>query len=648
MSELNLYKKLHPNIPGKYNQEFTQSIVEINIFRLKLICLFLLILGSVLFFIDYKTLNVQDQPEYHHWYLWSDTLLFLFGLIYIPILLLLQKLKSEKQWLQKIVIWVMFITLISWSGAVGALEYFTHNSVSTIIVGMLISAIVLYLNGWVVFVSYTLTISIFIVCKINLSSEPIGFFTDHINLFGICLFCWLVSRILFINKVENFLSQHKISEKNDQLFSEILVRKKAEKELISSQKVLESKVLDRTQELLSVNVELKNEMAERKKMADSLQQARKMESIGTLAGGIAHDFNNILFPIIGHAELLIGDIPKDSPYQLSINEIYSGALRARALVKQILMFSRQESHEQKLMKIQVIVKEALNLIRSSIPATIDMKLDIDDDCGIIKADPTQIHQIIMNLATNAYHAMQETGGELKVSLREIELHQKDVIDQDIIPGSYICLIVSDTGIGMDHDLKQKIFDPFYTTKEQGKGSGMGLSVVHGIVKGIGGTIIVDSEPGKGSKFKVYFPKEEGAFEELGVQAKVDFQKGSERILLVDDEESVIIIVREILQRLGYQVTTYNDSNNALAFFRKEPERFDMVITDMEMPGLTGDKLSAELVQIRPGIPILLCTGFSEAISEQKATTLGIKGFLMKPIVIKDLSEKIREVLDDIE
>ena len=381
-----------------------------------------------------------------------------------------------------------------------------------------------------------------------------------------------------------------------------------------------------------------------KQLQKQVAQAHKMESIGTLAGGIAHDFNNILFPVLGYAEMLLEDVPEDSPFRASINGIYTSALRAKSLVKQILTFSRQESGELMLMKMQPVVKEALKLIRSTIPTTIEIIQDINPDCGVIKADPTQIHQIVMNLTTNAYHAMEETGGELKVSLKAVELGEYDIITPDMAPGVYACLTVADTGVGMDKNLTDKIFDPFFTTKAIGKGTGMGLSVVHGIVTAMGGAIHVYSEPGKGTQFHVYLPVEKSLSEEQVTNSKAPILGGTEQILLVDDEEAILAMEKRMLERLGYQVTSRTSSLEALEAFRANPDKFDLIITDMAMPNMPGDKLSAELIKIRYDIPILLCTGFSETISEEKAISLGIKGFLFKPIVMKNLAQKIREVL----
>ncbi len=391
--------------------------------------------------------------------------------------------------------------------------------------------------------------------------------------------------------------------------------------------------------------EFKQTEKERLNLEIQLQQAQKMESIGTLAGGIAHDFNNILFPILGYTEMLKEDAPEDSPLQDSLNKIYTSAIRAKDLVTQILTFSRQEGSELKRMKIQPIVKEALKLIRSTIPTTIAINQDISD-CGVIKANPTQIHQIVMNLATNAYHAMEKNGGVLKISLKEMELEVLDLITSDMIPGVYARLTIADSGVGMDKKLTEKIFDPFFTTKEKGKGTGMGLSVVHGIVHGMRGAVQVYSEPGKGTEFHVYLPMVKKSSEEQVTYSKIEIQAGTEQILLVDDEEAILTMEKQMLEHLGYQVTSRTSSIEALEAFSASPDKFDMVITDMAMPNMPGDKFTVELIKIRPDIPVLLCTGFSETMSEEKAAAIGIKGLLFKPIVMKDFSHKIRALLDD--
>jgi len=385
---------------------------------------------------------------------------------------------------------------------------------------------------------------------------------------------------------------------------------------------------------------------EKEKLEAQLQQAQKMETIGTLAGGIAHDFNNILFPIIGYAEMMQDDLPEDSPYKEDTNEILQGARRAGDLVNQILTFSRQVDPELKLLKVQFVIKEVLKLIRSSLPSTIEIRQHISNKCGLVMADPTHIHQIAMNLMTNAYQAMEDEGGKLEVTLKEIELGLDDLTDPSMTPGAYVCLKVADTGLGMEQSILDRIFDPYFTTKEQDKGTGLGLAVVHGIVKSYKGDIRVYSEPGEGSIFHVYLPVIETWAETEEIDTITPVQKGIERILLVDDEDPIVRMEKQMLERFGYHVTALTSSIEALEAFRTAPDTFDLVITDLTMPNMTGVQLAQKLLKIRSDIPIIICTGFSEKISEDKARSMGIRGYVMKPMVQSELANKIREVLDE--
>ena len=399
--------------------------------------------------------------------------------------------------------------------------------------------------------------------------------------------------------------------------------------------------------------EQKQAERERFRLEAQLLQAQKMESIGTLAGGIAHDFNNILFPMMGFAEMALDDLSKDSPLRNNIEEILQGTKRASELVKQILTFSRQSDQKPKPIKVQFIVKEALTLIRSTIPTTIEIKQYISNECGLVMADPTQIHQIAMNLLTNAYHAMENEGGKLEVTLRNLEfgLENADLKNEEsrskigLSPGTYVCLTVADTGSGIGQEEINRIFDPYYTTKEKGKGTGLGLAVVHGIVKSYGGDIGVYSEPGKGTTFSVYLPVIKFGVEKEEIAVIAPVLTGSERILIVDDEQTIVRMEKQMLERLGYDVTERTSSVEALEAFRDSPDKFDLVITDMTMPNMTGIQLSQKLLEIRPDIPIIICTGFSEKINEEKAKAIGIQGYAMKPVVKSELAKKIRAVLD---
>jgi PAS domain S-box-containing protein len=385
---------------------------------------------------------------------------------------------------------------------------------------------------------------------------------------------------------------------------------------------------------------------EREMLEAQLRQAQKMEAIGTLAGGIAHDFNNILAPIMGYAELALGDLAVDSRLRKNLVPILNAAHRAKDLVQQILAFSRQSDQERKPLKVQPIIKEALKLLRSTLPTTIDIRLEVDADCGSIMADPTQIHQVIMNLCTNAYHAMREQGGILTVGLDEFEIGEDNrVAYPDLAPGRYLRLGVHDTGHGIDSQTMERIFEPYFTTKEKGEGTGMGLSVVHGIIKSHGGHITVASSPGQGARFDIYLPLLPLEGEEMAGQPVTPLETGTEHILVVDDEEVIAQVLENMLTRLGYEVTTRTGSVEALNVFQAHPERFDLVITDMTMPNMTGDRLAQSIRQTRSEIPIIVCSGFSEQLSQEKAKTLGIKGFIMKPVVIKDLARIVRRVLD---
>jgi PAS domain S-box-containing protein len=391
-------------------------------------------------------------------------------------------------------------------------------------------------------------------------------------------------------------------------------------------------------------VAVKRDISDKIRLEAQLQQAQKMEAIGNLAGGIAHDFNNILSPIFGYTEMLMLDAPPDSQLHQGLMQILAGAKTARDLIKQILTFSRQSEHEKKPLKVHRIVQEALKLVRSSLPTTIDIKENISNDCGLILGDPTQIHQIIMNLCTNAYHAMETTGGNIRVSLNTVQLSDLETRESDIAPGTYVRLTVADTGIGIGPDYMDRIFDPYFTTKDSDKGTGMGLAVVHGIVKNHNGYIHADSEIGQGTLFQIDLP----VIEEFQVAPEAELprlEKGHEHILVVDDQKDVADIERQMLERLGYEVSTRTSSIEALEAFRLNPDSFDLVMTDMTMPNMTGDMLAREILKIRPDIRIILCTGFSERISENKSASMGFKGFLMKPVIISELSNMVRKILD---
>ncbi len=391
-------------------------------------------------------------------------------------------------------------------------------------------------------------------------------------------------------------------------------------------------------------VSVNRDVTQEKVLEAQLQQSDRLQSIGTLAGGIAHDFNNILSAIIGYTELTIDYLENGSlPYN-NLQEVLEAGERAKGLINQILTFSRQSEQDFKPLQLKLIVKEALKLIRATLPSTIEIHQDLQSDAAIL-GDQTKIHQVLMNLCTNAGHALQEKGGVLSVSLSEAEIDSSFTVKHfDIKSGSYIRLSVSDNGCGMSASLMEHIFDPFFTTKEKGKGTGMGLSVVHGIVKSHNGTIHAYSEPGEGSVFTVYLPIIEKQLEKK-IKAERPIPTGTEHILFVDDEESLIDMGKQLLVSLGYTVTSRINSIEAFELFKAKPDVFDLVITDLTMPNMTGDELAEQLFAIRSDIPVILCTGFSTRITEEKAKNMGIKAFILKPLIRKDIAETIRKVLD---
>ena len=392
-------------------------------------------------------------------------------------------------------------------------------------------------------------------------------------------------------------------------------------------------------------VAVKRDITDELKMQEKIAQIQKMESIGNLAGGIAHDFNNILFPILGMAELLIEDLPDGSLLQQNAQEIFKAGKRGSDLVKQILAFSRQSEHRLIPVGVQQVLKEVLRLCRRTIPADIEIDQKVQADCGMVMADPTQLHQIGMNLITNAWHAVEETGGRITVALEEVAVAAGDPTAADIPPGRYVKLTIADNGAGIDPALVDKIFEPYFTTKAQGKGTGLGLAVVYGIVKEHGGYIDVRSALGRGTAFGVYLPLLARAVAAVRSQTDDALPRGTERILLVDDEEAIAGLERKMLERLGYRVRSRTSSLEALEAFKANPDAYDLVITDMTMPNMTGDRLAQALRAIRPDLPVVICTGFSERIDRERAAAMGIRGFLMKPVVSADLARTVREVLD---
>jgi PAS domain S-box-containing protein len=384
--------------------------------------------------------------------------------------------------------------------------------------------------------------------------------------------------------------------------------------------------------------------AEREQLQAQLRQTYKMEAIGTLAGGIAHDFNNILATILGYTELALDNVPSESATWRQLQEVLTAAHRAKDLVQQILTFSRKSEQPRQPVPLQQIVHDALRLLRASLPTTIAIRQRLNAPSGTVFADPTQLHQVLMNLGSNAEHAMRETGGLLEVYLEELEVTANvTVAHPPLQPGAYLRLTIADTGCGMAPEIVERIFEPFFTTKGVGEGTGLGLAVVHGIITDHGGAITVMSAPAEGTTFTLYLPRCARAAE--ATHEEPPLLSGQARVLWVDDEVALARWGEQTLARLGYDVTAYTSSVEALEAFRAAPHHFDLIITDHTMPYLTGEALTQAVRRIRPDIPIILCTGFSHTMTAKKAAALGIQAYLTKPLGTRELSLAMRQILD---
>ncbi len=405
---------------------------------------------------------------------------------------------------------------------------------------------------------------------------------------------------------------------------------------------LEQQVAERTAELARTNQDLRNQIIERRRAELQLQQSQKLKAIGTLAGGIAHDFNNILAAILGYTEMAMMDVDTESPVHRRLGNVIKGCERARDLVQQILTFSRQNEAEMRPLAPLPILKEIAKLLRSGLPSTIAIESRLPSQLPMILADPTHLHQVVMNLCTNAHQAMVETGGRLILYADVVSLEDREEsMNAELLPGNYLKMTVADTGVGMAPEILERVFDPYFTTLPKGDGAGLGLSVVHGIVHRHGGSIHIESAPGQGTTVTVLLPVVETEKPEPAPAGPIP--EGRAHILFVDDEQSLALIGSQLLERLGYTVTTRTSSVEALEAFQADPEKFDLLITDQTMPNLTGVQLARQVLELRPDLPVILCTGFSETVGPEQAMSVGIRDLLFKPIALRDLAEAIRRI-----
>jgi signal transduction histidine kinase/ActR/RegA family two-component response regulator len=565
-----------------------------------------------------------------------------FGVVF-PVLLIVfvfSYSKAFKTYMQSIISFSMFTTGL---GIIIMIIYATKVEVYSYYAGLILIFIFGYtfirarfiyasVAGWSIVIAYEIS-------AIWISKTPTNILINN-NFFFISA-----------NIIGMFISYFLELSARKEFYMRILLEQEKEN-VKTANNALEKRVLERTKQLSNANIDLKKEIEirqkferERAELEKQLFQLQKMETIGTLAGGIAHDFNNILTPILGYTDMALEELPVESNLRFDIEQINNAAHRGKDLVQQILTFSREVDFNKKPIRLQPIVAEALNLLKASFPSSVEIRQTLDPEIGTVLADSTHIHQIVMNLCTNANHAMVKTGGLLEVKLDAVNVDQKLA---DRIPnlkkGEYIRLTISDTGYGMDLKTKERIFEPFFTRKEVGSGSGLGLSVVHGIINNYGGAIAVDSTPGKGTTFTIYLPK--CGTDVLGMdEAENKPLKGDERILFVDDELEITFMAKKMLETLGYTVSIESDSLSAFEEFRRNPHKYALLVTDQKMPNLTGTELALKMREINPELKIIIITGFSDNLSDEVLEKCGISEVILKPMILDNFSKVIRRVLD---
>jgi signal transduction histidine kinase/ActR/RegA family two-component response regulator len=566
-----------------------------------------------------------------------------FGIVF-PLLIgvyILSYSKPFKKYMQFVISCIMFITsfgiiiMIIYTAQVGNYSYYAGLILIFIFGYTFIRARFIYavIAGWSVVITYEIS-------AIWLSHTPVTILVNN-NFFFISA-----------NNIGMFISYFLELSARKEFYMRILLEQEKEN-VKTANNALEIRVQERTTQLLNANADLKKEIEirqkferERAELEKQLFQLQKMETIGTLAGGIAHDFNNILTPILGYTDMAREELPEESNLRFDIEQINNAALRGKDLVQQILTFSREVDFNKKPIQLQPIVSETLNLLKASLPPSVVIKQYLDPKIGTVLADPTHIHQIVMNLCTNANHAMMKTGGTLEVKLDAVKIdHKSSEKVPNLKNGDYIRLIISDTGYGMDIKTKERIFEPFFTRKEVGSGSGLGLSVVHGIINNYGGAIVVDSTPGKGTSFTIYLPKY-GADALNSNKSDKKPIKGDEHILFVDDEPEITFMGKKMLENLGYKVSIKSDSLSALEEFKKNPMKYSLLVTDQSMPNITGTELVLLMKEIRPGLKAIIITGFADNLSEEELSRSGISEVILKPMRLDDFSKVIRRVLDN--
>ncbi len=618
---------------ARYEKEYLEDyfLKSLVPFRFSLIL-------AMIFYGAFAFLDATSVPELKQvfWFI-------RFGLVF-PVLIAVFALSFSnafKKYMQFVISFIMFLTgfgiivMIIYAATVSNYSYYAGLILIFIFGYTFIRARFIYasISGWLIVVAYEIS-------AVWISDTPIEILINN-NYFFISA-----------NVIGMFISYFlELSSRNDFYMRKLLQQE--QENVQAANNALEKRVVERTSQLTSVNKNLKEEIETRKKyekergeLQTQLFQLKKMETIGTLAGGIAHDFNNILTPILGYTDMALEELPDESTLRFDIEQINQAATRGKDLVQQILTFSREVNFDKKPIQLNLVVKEVLNLLKASFPAGIEVRQKLNPDIGTILADATHMHQIFMNLCTNASHSMMNTGGILEVTL-DVIAADRTLIRKvtNLKKGKYVRLTLSDTGHGMDNKTKERIFEPFFTRKEVGSGSGLGLSVVHGIVNNYDGAITVDSILGKGTTFTIYLPQYGTSPVSIN-ELNRTVTKGNEYILFVDDEQEITYMGKKMLENLGYKVTIKTDSLSALEEFKLNPEKYSLLVTDQTMPKMFGTELAARMKEIRPELKVIIITGYIDKLSEDMIPESGVSEIIMKPLILSDFSKVIRKVLDE--
>lgn len=638
-----IFKRPDQLISGQHIREFSSGITRINVFRARLLSVACILWGAFLLMVDWNMIRAKNLTGLFPMYLWTDAILVGLGALFLLLFFWAGRCRDRTQRPEQVLVQLCSLLFIAWCGGVGALEYYTHNSVSTLVIGALILPAALFLSSRTVFLSYGLGLALFLILKSTLGPAPLNFWVEHINLVAASCFGWLLSRIFYMNRVENFLNQQKIIEKNAQLAHEITERKTIEKEL-------EQRVRARTQELSDLNAALKNEIQEREQAQIKLDHAQKMEVIGTMASGIAHDLNNVLSGINTYPEMLLMDLKPGHPMRAPLEIIRQSGQKAADIIQDMLTLARRGVPIKSIVNLNEVIREYQGSFEfkklGQAHPDVSVTTRLSPDSPLIKGSAIHLSTTLMNMITNAAESMPH-GGQITISTRVRTLDTPIKKFPQFRKGAYVILEITDTGIGIPKQDLERIFEPFYTNKPMGKsGTGLGMALVLGTVKDHKGHIEVNSRVNHGTRFTLYFPVSQAAVADKPKrEIRLPGPMGSgETILVVDDLKEQLFIASSILQKYNYAVHCTQGGEKAVEYMA-QGGRADLVVLDMNMePGISGLETFRRMRKIHPGQKAIIASGFLGESILQEAAACGITTYVHKPYTLQAISAAVAKEL----